>query len=76
MLAPPTGSAVVAASWPSSAVAGGPPPSSLSPAETLDSPASSAVRLRSCEQLELLIYQIKSCSLARNQAAYKCSLTQ
>lgn len=50
LLAAPAHSAVAAPSSPASAAAGGPPPSPLSPPETLDSPASSAVR--SCDQLQ------------------------
>lgn len=53
LLTPPAAhSAVAAPSSPASAAAGGPPPSPLSPPGTLNSPASSAVRLRSCEQIQ------------------------
>lgn len=52
LLTPPTHSAVAAPPSPTSAAAGRPPPSPLSPPETLESPASSAVMLRSCERLQ------------------------
>ena len=58
LLTPPTHSLVAALFSPTSAAAGRPPPSPLSAPETLDSPASSAARLRSWEQLQSIsIYQ-------------------